>query len=299
MANPILSNGQGSPQSLYDEYKVTLAGGNQNRAEGHHPVGTRGYLDDGRVFYYASNGAAALTAGELVSVPATTGLNVVASDNDIILTSTVAAAPWAIGDTRVALYEADIETADIITNRYKDGYLYMEDGTGEGFCYKIRGHTQFTYDGTATTGYIDLYDPIKVAPAATSAISFAVNPYDRVVVSAAATYPVGVSPTTVTASTALATDTATTAASTDTYFCWLQTWGPCAVQVDDTSVASGDAVVAGDTAKEVILANLGHSTGTGTSVTFTGYEEPQIGVGLVSAAQAASDFVLIDLRIRP
>lgn len=73
MAHPILSNGQGSPQGIYEELIVTAT--NQTRAEGHHPVGTRAYLDDGRVYYYASNGATALTIATLCSVPATVGLN--------------------------------------------------------------------------------------------------------------------------------------------------------------------------------------------------------------------------------
>lgn len=295
MANPLLLSGAASDQTIYEEVSQTAT--NQSRGEGTHPVGTRAVLDDGRVFYYMSNGTTALTAGSLTVVPATTGLNRSADHNAIELTSSGTGV--TAGLSTFVLSEADLDNSDIITNEYKDGYLYVENSTGEGHTFKIRGHSQFDASGTAATGTVSLFDPIVVGLAATSQISFARNPYDRIITSTTAEEeaPVGVTPIAFTASTALATDVTTAVSATTTYCGWVQTWGPCAVEVDDTTVASGIAIVSGDTADRVEAGLMIASTGA--TPTLTGFDQLQMGVGLVSAAAAGGDFVLVDLRIRP
>lgn len=296
MANPILYNGQASPQSIYEVKSVTHSDQEQPSASPDgHKIGTRAYLPDGRVFYMASNGAVALTAGSLLSVPATTGLNISATDNDIILTDS--SGNFSVGAKRMVLQESDVDSNDIVKDVYAEGYLYVEVSTGLGTYYKIAAHDAFDASGTSTAKQIELYDPIQVALAATSGISFAKNPYTRVVTSTTAEEeaPVGVcvTPGGVTDSGALPTDVTAASNEVTTYFFWAQTWGPCAVEVDDTTVASGIAVVSGDTADRVEAAALTEAAPN------TGFDQLQIGVGLVSAAGAAGETVLIDLRIRP
>jgi len=288
LANPIVSGGVASPQSIYEELAVTAT--NQTRAEGEHPVGTRGYLDDGRVYYYCSNGGAGLTPGLLLAIPATTGLTRHADHDKIVLTSSYAA--FAAGASRFQWQEADLDTSDIIENEYKDGYMWFENAAGAGgLCYKVRAHDRVDASGSATTRVIELFDPILTAAVATDEISFGRNRHDRVIASSTAEEEgaVGVAPITVTASTAIATDVTTTESATTTYFFWAQTWGPCAVAMDENTSAAGMAMTSGVTAGQ-IQASVDASK-----------LMLDIGMGLSATAAAAGggDFLLTDLRICP
>ena len=286
MANPILANGVASPQSIYDEYAVEAT--NQTRAEGYHPVGTRGFLPDGRVFYYASNGTAALTTGSLVGeIPATIGLNRIATHDKIILTDSFG--NFSVGAQRgIVLQESDVDTNDIIQDEYKDGYLSVQDVTGQGQVRKIARHSGFDASGTATTGTFDLFDPIKVALAATSQITLCRNEYDRVIASTTVEelMPFGVAPIDVTASDALATDVTTAETATTTYFFWAQSWGRCAVQETGTAVVAGASFTSGTTAKQV------------TASVAASLLMQNIGV-CVQSVGSASDFIQVELRIKP
>lgn len=286
MANPILTNGLASPQSIYDEQAVSHIDQQQGAHASEHPVGSRAQLSDGRVYYYASNGAVALAAGATLGTVITTGLNIAATDNDIILTAS--SANMAAGVTDFALHEADVDTADIIANAYAEGYLYVEVSTGLGHTYKIRNHDSFDFGGTSTSKMVRLYDPVKVAAAATTGISFAKNPYSRVVTAPAVESQalLGVAPIAISASGAAPTDEGAAENTISTYHFWTQTWGPAAVAVDDTTILSGVSAVAGDTA-----GRLEADTATATELVQA--------VGLTSAAGAAGETILCDLRIRP
>ncbi len=290
MANPILLGGRTSNQSIYEE--LAVASTDQTQAVGEHPVGTRGAFDDGRVFYYTSNHSTALTAGSLLAVPVTTGLNRAATDDIIVVTDSFA--NIAVGVTEFVLQESDITTADLVANDYAEGYLYFNFGTGLGHTFKIRSHDGIDASGTSTAKVVRLYDPIVVAAVNTTEISFARNMQHRVIASTTAEEEacVGVAPIAVTASGAMATDVTATPIDITTYYFWAQTWGPCAVEVDDTAVASGEALTSGLTAKQVAGAVLE------TGATPPGFDRLQMAVGLVSAG-AANDTLLVDLRIRP
>jgi hypothetical protein len=282
---PILPGGGHSPQSIYEVSSVAAT--NQSRAVGFHPIGTRAQLEDGRVFYYASNGAVALTAGSAMMGSA---LSRSGNHDKIVLTDSFA--NFAAGSKQAVLEETDLDTSDIILNEYADGYMNFENAAGAGGAYyRIVSHDSFDASGSATTGKITLADPLKVTAVATDEITLCRNRHDRVVASSTDEEEllVGVCsvPGGVTASTALATDVTTAESATTTYFFWAQTWGPCAVQVDDTTVALGIAAVSGGTAKEFL-------TKPATNTSMTVYA-----TGMVPAAAAASDFVMVDLRICP
>ena len=298
MANPILTNGLGSPQSIYSEVIVTHTDQSQNISNlANHKVGTRGAMPDGRVFYYSTNGAVALTAGSALMLAATTGLNIVASDNAIVLTASYG--NFKAGAQRgIDLLGTDIEAADIIEGSYAQGYLYFEKVAPLGEYYKIKHHESINNDD-AIAGSIDLYDPLKSASIATTQISFAKNPYHRVITTSTAQNEavIGVSPIGVTASGAVPTDAAATEATVNAYTYWTQTWGPCCVEIGDTSVAPGVAAMSGGTADRLdIVATSGH---TSNITTMAGVETPHVAWGLVSAAAGAGDCVLVDLRCRP
>lgn len=188
-----------------------------------HPHTTQKYMlgckcefNDGRLYRYCSNGAVALTAGYVNQQAAGT-----ANWQNEVQTNGTAA---SIGDTSIKIAVSTAPTA----NQWDNGYLTIEDGTGEGQMYVIKEHT------LTTTPTIQIADTggIRVATAVTSEVTVTKNLYKDVVVSA--TNPtgiaVGVNPVAVTAST-----------SATTYYFWSQVRGPAAVVVDDT-----DTIVVGD-----------------------------------------------------
>jgi len=125
---------------------------------------------DGRKFRYAQAGAAALGAGKI-------GIMVGVTANHINLSVAAAA---AIGATSVTVtLGATAATAD----QYKDGYLQVNDGTGEGHSYLIDTNAAAAL---STSCEITLKDPIQVAlvTAATSQVSLIPNPWKGVTESA-------------------------------------------------------------------------------------------------------------------
>lgn len=286
--HPIVHGGVGSPQPYDKEYIVAAT--NQTRAEGYHPIGTRGYLPDGRVFYYASNGAVALTPGILMVQTLHTRT---ANHDDITLTATGVV---GIGASVIDLSETDKDTDDIITNEYADGWFWVNSSTGLGQYWKVLGHENLDSAGSADRK-VALASEVNTALAATSTVNFARNSYDRLITSTTAEeeYVVGVASCVVTASDALATSTGTAEVATDTSFFWCQTWGPAAVLIGDTS-AEARPVMSGTAASEVLAWDAG-AQASATAVTLP-VTRMQVGVN-IGRAVADGDYQLVDLRIRP
>ena len=181
-----------------------------------HKIGTVRRLSDGRTFVYAKNGSSALSAGKLC-VAATIVANHV---------NQVVGDDAAIGDRVV---KVDLGATALTANQYQDGYLIINDATGEGHTYKVRGHAAANASDTSVPIY--LYDGLLVALTAdTSEYSLMKHPYDSVVVSVTdqADMPVGIPPIAVTAD----------------YYFWIQTWGCCSALADET-LAVGRALTTG------------------------------------------------------
>jgi hypothetical protein len=183
-----------------------------------HKLGTRMQLADGRVFYYALNGAGALAAGKLCFTPA--------NHADYNGTTVTSGAGAAIGAKSIAGVTVGGEA--IAVNQFAEGWLILESAAGEGHSYKIRSHTSGT--SGATNLDITLYDPIQVALTTSSVYSLAYNPFYKVVSTTSfvqTNAPAGVALTAITAA----------------YYCWLQTWGVVGMYTDgDTSVSIGQRV---------------------------------------------------------
>ena len=209
MASPILYDGLGSPQPIHDSSEIQ-----------HHEIGTRGYLRDGRVFYYGKNtSATALNVGQLVVSAA-----VVANHQNVTVD---AAADLSAGAVSVTL---TVGATAATANQYAEGFLAVTDGTGEAYQYKIREHDAIASSGTATAR---LYDPIKVGAAAATTISLFKNPWDDPVISptAQARVPVGVPQATL-----------ADGSSTPQYG-WIQTWGPCLVWCDEATAIGAEVTI--------------------------------------------------------
>ena len=185
-----------------------------------HKLGTRMSLADGRAYRYAKDSGAGIAAGRLVQAPATDA----ADDMDLAWS-----AGAAVGGTTITTGTSLTITKD----QYKEGWLYTNDGTGEGQIYPIKSNTAVS--GAAGCVFtIDDEDGFAIALTATTSLFGVVyNLYDGVLVqpTTITNAAVGVSTTTVTAS----------------YYTWLQTWGPCALLDTGASWVVGDQLASAET----------------------------------------------------
>ena len=189
-------------------------------------LGTILELPDGREFKYVLNGSGAITSGKLASSAAMIG------NHDMDLTTAAA----SVGDTSITVtLGATAATKD----QYADGYIYTNDGTGQGQVYRIASNP--AADGSATLAVtLASNDPVSVALDSTTESGLAVNPYSGIVVS----------PTSVTNRTlgVTATDIAANA------YGFVQTKGLASVLVSGTVVAGEPLRVAGATTAGAAMA---------------------------------------------
>ena len=224
-----------------------------------HPYGTRMVLPDNRVFYYGQT-VGAQTAGAICQSP------VGIANHDMDLATNTASS----GDKSVTV---TVGGTAVTANQYADGYLYVNDGTGEGHIYKIRQHDAISSSGS---GAINLYDGDAIATGFVAATigGLAKNPYKDFIV-----YP--------TTATGHAVGVAATDFDDDD-FGWLQTWGPAAVLCDVAFVIGNHVRVSDGTA------------GSGEPLDRDGTHENEEVIGVASLiAPVTTDYGLVNLTINP
>ena len=178
-----------------------------------HMLGCIFDTNDGRRFRYAKNRSAAILAKALMNQQA-------AADTDhqnIVQTLGTAS---VIGDKSIVI---SVTTAPA-AHDWDNGWLVVQDGTGQNEAYLVKSHT------LTTTPRIQIADTggIRTATATTSDITMVKNLWRNVVV-----HPV-------TTATGLAVGVSQVAVPASS-FCWLQTIGPCPMLVDN-----GDSLVIGE-----------------------------------------------------
>ena len=192
----------------------------------HHPLDTPGLMPDGRLFRYCfSDGA--VVAGHLLQ----TKVPVADDDMDVVVAAAAAIAAKSISITTVSA---------ILVDEYKDGFLYVNDGPGEGQCFRLGSHLAA---GAAATLVLNLATDEEVITALTTAslvglkwnkakdvIDFPTTPTG---------VPVGVTPMDV---------------SDNRYF-WAQVQGDAAVLIEDT-VVLGKGVIPGTTTAGSVKAQV-------------------------------------------
>jgi len=181
-----------------------------------HKLGTRGTLPDGRVYYYAENSGTAITHGGYLL----DGIAAVAAhDMD------VAAAATSAGETTFTSGTSLTTTKD----QYADGYVYFNDGPGQGETYKVKSNTAVS-GATGLSITIDEPDGLVTALTTSSLFGLMYSPYKDVKIidgdGTMTTGVIGVS----------------TAPVTADYFCWIQTAGPCSLRLGAQVGIVGDAV---------------------------------------------------------
>lgn len=171
-----------------------------------HNLGTIAETADGRVYRYSKVGASNIAKAKLN----------VNADLDSNVTNKAVTVASAAGTYVVSFTAGGTQTQDT----YRDGFLTVNDATGEGIQYAVGSHS----GGTAVT--VNLKEPIVVAlVASTSEVTLKQNTWGGVVISATdqADQPVGVANVDATAA----------------YFVWLQTRGECSVLNDASTVTKG------------------------------------------------------------
>lgn len=208
----------------------------------------------GRSWRFSLAGASTLGRGKLA---------VAATVNAQRINLSFATAP-AAGDKKVSV---TIGTGNAAKNDYQDGWLVNQDGTGEGRAYPIEGHDAIT---ASTAGFIYLKEAIDTAGATAEAnVDLIKNFYDGLVISVTdqADLVAGVP----------------NVAITNAQYGFVQTYGPCAVWMDE-AVTNGFTLTIG--------------TGTAGQVEMLDAAgEPSLGV-IGGTAGVDTEYQLVDLTIR-
>ena len=178
------------------------------------PLGSVLYYGD-RVFRYGLAGGVALTAGKLVQ----TAVGTKADHQDLAPTAAVAAGE----------YEISVETAgtDLTLNQYAGGYLYVNDGAGEGQCLKIKSNPVHDHSDDPSV-IITCHDALATAVATSSKVSLIPDPWSAVLVAPAAE-----------TGAVMGCPVVDMAASA---YGWFQTYGPAAVLTVGTIVLGHNVV---------------------------------------------------------
>jgi len=212
-----------------------------------HKLGTRGVTSDGRIFYYAENSGTAIThGGYLVDGIAA----VAAHDMDLAATATSAGATSFTSGTSLT----------VTKDQYKDGYVYFNDGPGQGETYKVKSNTAVS-SATGLSITIDDEDGVATALTTSSLFGLMYNPYkDIKIIDGDGTMTTGVLGVTCMPVTA-------------DYFCWIQTSGPASVRLGAQVGVVGDALTVSqasgesgeaertDYSDEADIANIGTAMG--------------------------------------
>tara|TARA_R110000751_G_scaffold6748_3_gene28496 strand:- start:603 stop:1340 length:738 start_codon:yes stop_codon:yes gene_type:complete len=172
-------------------------------------IGSLMELPDGSLYRYTLAGAA-LPAGQLAQSP----LAIANHDMDLVVAATV-----AVG---VLEFTATLGGTAATADQYKDGWVYINDGPGEGHRYRIGAHAAVG-SGAVMTIPIDEDGGVREAlNVTTSLCGLMANPWNNSILFAATVtgVPVGFAPTEV--------------ASGE--YCWLQTRGYATVWMQGTGV---------------------------------------------------------------
>ena len=186
-----------------------------------YPLGTRGYTNDGRVYRYTKNGTSALTVGKLIQNAV---INADWSDDAVSVTG----AAVTSGTTKIKVhFSTDSSNGPSSVNSFAEGYLFVNDGNGEGQMVQVLSHEAWTTaaaGGKSTIQFMDYAEFTTGISTVTTASELGIikNLYDDVVVFPATMtgVPVGVTPRAVAA---------------NAYF-WLQTWGLAVCVVNSAGV---------------------------------------------------------------
>ena len=213
-----------------------------------------------RAFKYAQVDGA-ITAGLCVQQPILVG-------NHSQMAATDA---YAITTTDTTIISIETVGTNLTLNQYQEGYLYVNDGTGQGQSWKVKSHPAHVH-GTDPSCEITVYGKVSTAlvASATSQLSLMENPFKDVIVAPVAETGAVVGVTNID--------------MTDDYFGWLQVRGPKAVLAASTLVLGHNAVRNDTTTAGAVMADNGDDL------------VQEIGTVMASVV-VDSEYCMIDLNI--
>lgn len=225
-----------------------------------HPLGTIGVAEDGRTYRYFRAGAANIVTGALCQM-AVPGANF---DELAVPTATT------VGQKEVSVTNG---ATTLVADELADGYLNVEDDTGEGYLYKIEGNDAESA-GSANFN-IRLKSGLVVAWTTSTTVGIWKNPYSAVIIhpSPATAKLLGV----------------TCRAMTANYYGWLQTKGPASVITEGTVVINERVVDSATADGAVAPMALTEGTPNTAAGQFT------LGTVIEVAATTEESFVWLDI----
>ncbi len=182
-----------------------------------HPLGSGMIFADGRRFRYGRAAATEIATARLCQQTL----------NDANFDELVVPTARSIGDKQVTITNG---VTAITVDLFKDGYLNVEDDTGEGYLYTIAGNSAAA-NGAAITVDIRDRSGLQVAWTTATTVNVFASPYGRIIIhpSPATAMLVGVTPRVIAAS----------------RYGWFQTWGPASVLVEGTHVINEKVIDSG------------------------------------------------------
>jgi hypothetical protein len=182
-----------------------------------HPLGTRGYTDDGRAFRYVKAGGVALVAGNAIQSPA-------------VVPGHLGLVAFTGGAAANTLQVTVTCASSVAAGLYAEGYLISATSAGVGYTYRINTHPAVS---TGTAGTFTLYpdDPIQVATTAATTWHL-LNMWNGVIqvpITTATGTVLGIAPYVIAV----------------TQFGWIQTWGLCGALIDATGTMAVGATIYG------------------------------------------------------
>lgn len=190
-----------------------------------HPLGTVAITKDGRVYRYASAGAADLVAGNIIQSAAPIA-------NHLALTAAAEAIGAGLAADPITVTPGATGGA---AGLYGEGTLNIDTTPGNGYNYRISGHAAITAS-VAFSLYLDPDELIAVALTTSSRYGLHHNPFKTCIVAA----------TTVTAAVVGCAAAPITANTVSENYGWLQSRGPASVLINGTP-GVGIGVVSGAT----------------------------------------------------
>ena len=197
------------------------------------PLGTTLNWGDRTFKYVQVDGA--ITAGLCVQQPVIVGNHTQMATTD--------AYAITITDTSVISIETAGDT-DLTANQYQEGYLYVNDGTGQGQSWRVKSHPAHDHSSDPSCE-ITVYGKVSTAlvASATSEVSLMENPYKDVIVAPVAETGAVVGVTNID--------------MTDDYYGWVQIKGPKSVLAASTLVLGHNAIRNDTTTAGAVMADNG------------------------------------------
>ncbi len=182
------------------------------------PLGTKMIMQDGREYRFGKAGGSNLAVAKLDAATAN-GANF----DELAIPAAVAAGTRTFNITNGA--------TTIAADDFEDGYVNVEDDTGEGYLYKIKEHGIEAAGSAAVSVTLANPNGVIVAMTTSTTVGLMTNPYKAAIIhpSPNVTALIGVAASAIAAST----------------FGWFQVKGPGSVLIDGT-VVIGDSVMASD-----------------------------------------------------